>query len=287
MQKFCTAFFENVQNLLKSGFRLYVRPVISSFRVKNSESYNNSCVKKYGNLDFRPDSRIIGLFLTKRIMSENTESVNEWLSIKEAALKLCVSPSAISHALAKHPEVMTEETKFENNRRYISQKGLILLSAFREKFHGNQHKEANEHVLTVQKESRKALVKGTLQTSAEYLELMKDPVIALRMSQLQMEKRIEALEQRTEPQLLLEQRIDDYLDPSKRITASQQKMLSERVKGLAYGLYGSPTGAHFAAVWNGLHNYTGKKAVSEYTMEDYDAARHWLRKKYKGLNLDW
>ena len=64
-------------------------------------------------------------------------------------------------------------------------------------------------------------------------------------------------------------------------------MLSERVKGLAYGLYGSPTGAHFAAVWNGLHNYTGKKAVSEYTMEDYDAARHWLRKKYKELNLDW
>lgn len=209
-------------------------------------------------------------------MSELYTEVNqEWLTLQEAALLKQVTPSAISHALSKHPEIKEKYTKSTGRRLYISKEGYLVLFNVQNQAQGGVNND--ERALTpIQPIKQKIAELG--------IEAMKDPIIMMRIEAMKLEKRVDLIEQRldTQPQL-----IDDYLDPAKKLTPSQQKMLSERVKGLAYGLYGSPTGAHFAAVWNGLHNYTGKKQVSEYTMEDYDAGRYWLKKKYQELNLSW
>jgi len=216
-------------------------------------------------------------------MNELSTEVNEeLLSLSEAAALRRVTVSAISHALSDKPELKLAHYKKIGKKGYVSKKGLFLLYTQKDAPRGGM-KDLDERTFIKEKteEVKEIVTKG-------FLEYSSDPIIAMRIQQMELDKRVTALEV-TQPKGLeeLKARVDDFLDPAQKLTKSQRTFLTERANALAYKMYGVPTSVDFSYLRRTMNDAVGRNSVESYKMEDYHVAVRWLKSQYLYHKLEW
>lgn len=198
----------------------------------------------------------------------STESNSEWLSMKEAAALKGVTPSAISHALIKHPDIKAKYTRELLGKLYLSKEGYMVLFNVQNQAQGGLN--GNERALND--------VSPIKQQIAEFgVEAMKDPIIVMRLEQMRLAEQVESLvrfKEQFQPMLEDTTPID--------ITASQRQFLNERVRNLAI-----KSGLPFSHIWGLVHDKVGKRPLEAYAFEDYPVAIKFLKSVYEAHRLDW
>ncbi len=117
-----------------------------------------------------------------------TES-NEWLDVKQAAEYLGIGMEPCRRLIKRHEQSLVNYTRTvssrgrKGNKLFINQQGLVILA---------NCKNIKSKSTTVVEIAKQQLAETAIMAS----ELMKDPIIAIRVDQIQMNKRLESVEQR-------------------------------------------------------------------------------------------
>jgi hypothetical protein len=203
----------------------------------------------------------------------SAQSNVEWLSLRKAAELKGVTSSAISHFLRLHPVIRDAHYKKMGKVGYVTRDGLALLEFRKSTYRGNQHEKATDERMLLDVQAKTAQD----QTALMMAELMKDPIVVMRMEQMKISARLDNVEKKLE----IANRLLEDTTPLD-LTASQRQFLNERIRALAIHCT-----VPFGIVWGWIHDQVGKRHVADYVFEDYAVAIKYLKKTYSYYNIPW
>lgn len=230
----------------------------------------------------------------------------EWLSYEEAASQLGMTRQNLGRLFNLRPELKVKYVRKEKHiwdRKfiyYVEKNGILAMMALKDADRGNKNKSApgvqisdQMKGLAVTKIAESQSLKATdqmgqfmlqqMQSMQETNKLMLEEVRAMRAERLappatQLQLPAAELQELKE----LKGRVEEYFEPDRKLTDSQRTYLNERVKALAIRAK-----IPFGLVWGRVHDYTGKRPIGEYTMDDYETAIKFLKKQYLNGGLTW
>lgn len=207
------------------------------------------------------------------------EEVNKenWLTLEEAAQKIGITYSAMIKLLNKptyqsikeNPQYMTKMRIGKKRKFVINSQGLVVLTTMKDGSRSNQHEDKKE-LSSLLHEGKKNVAEKAMIPS----NYMDDPVIAMRIEQMQVEKRVTGVEKEL-------QRIKGIIE-SPHLTKGQRDRLNERVRYLA-----KEAGIGYSEIWTALHKALGRISLEEYEFEDYLPAIKCLKNLYYKCNVTW
>jgi len=192
------------------------------------------------------------------------------VSLHEAADLLSITYSAIIHLLKTRPHIRDEYTfkmRYKGRRKtVITRRGLLVLGQTKDSDRGNATKRDLASPFQQKEDIAKRII-----------AMADDPIISMRLKQLQLEREVQMLDKRT---TAVEETLGDVNNAE--VTPLQRANLNDRVRGLAIKM-----NLTFASAWRHLHNHIGKSSVNDYEFEDYAKSMKYMKAIYKQAKLPW
>lgn len=205
-------------------------------------------------------------------MTESLAIVNdqEVLSLKEAAQLLGITYSGLAHLLKTRPHLRDEYTfkmRYNGRRKtVITKKGLLVIGQSKDTDRGNMNKVEAGSTFPQKEFMAKKII-----------EMTDDPIISMRLKQLELEKEVQMLSQRVDKH---DETLGDVNNAE--VTPLQRANLNDRVRGLAIKM-----NLTFSSAWRHLHNHIGKSSLDDYEFQDYARAMKFMKGLYKEARLPW
>lgn len=240
------------------------------------------------------------------MQSLSTEVNSEWLSYETAASQLGMTRQNLGRLLNLRPELKAKYVRKEKrlgDRKfiyYVERNGILALLALKDADRGNKNKSApgvqmsdRMKGLAVSKIAEGQSLKAADQMGQFILQQMAamqetNRIMLEEIRAIRAERQLQAPSQSQLPAAELQElkelkgRVEEYFEPDRKLTDSQRKYLNERVRALAYQVK-----VPYGVVWGKVHDYTGKRPVDEYCMDDYETAIKFLKKQYLNNGLTW
>lgn len=198
----------------------------------------------------------------------------KWLTIKEFAAKMNITPSAVSHWFRTKPEIKEKYTKPLNRKSWLIKESLLTEYVVVKGTQGNGEESS---LIKFAKDKLVEIAKPMVISFNDPVLLQLEQLKQLRLSQLNQENRINNIEQELKEvkQLTLE-------SPPEKMTNPQREFLNERVR-----YYATTSGLPHWKLWNDLHSAVGRQSINDYKFEDYKVAMKHLKNWYTLAKLEW
>ena len=230
----------------------------------------------------------------------------EWLSYEEAASQLGMTRQNLGRLFNLRPELKMKYVRKEKrigDRKfmyYVEKNGILAMMALKDADRGNKNKSAPGVQMTNQFKKRaisKIAEVQSLKAADQMGQFMLQQMASMQETNKLMLDEIRAMraDRQTQPGTQLQLpaaglqelndlkgKVEEYFEPDRKLTDSQRTYLNERARALA-----ARVGIHYGVVWNSVHDYTGKRPLDEYSMDDYEAAIKFLKKQYLNNHLTW
>lgn len=228
----------------------------------------------------------------------------EWLSYETIAGQLGITTQSVGRFFNLRPDLKGKYVRKQANGRklvyHAHKDGILALVALKDADRGNKNKRAPGAQISDQMKGlavSKIAEGQSLKAADQMGQFMLQQMASMQETNKLMLDEIRAMraDRQTQPGTQLQLpaaglqelndlkgKVEEYFEPDRKLTDSQRTYLNERARALA-----ARVGIHYGVVWNSVHDYTGKRPLDEYSMDDYEAAIKFLKKQYLNNHLTW